>query len=367
MKIDKDRAKTMLRAQAAVASDDTSISAAWRVKVERLSHLCQEGVSKTHIAFLGTVMLAKALDRNADLYAIKPKLAQTNANAFSARTLCHSVLVPLAAELGIDLGVTGREPLNNQPYFRMRRLGDETPVHGGGRAAFDYMVGLVNELQNAPSEEAGIEGLRAFIAVRRTYLPRYAVSQGEILVTPAQLTEAIAAFVREDSEGGKRAQAVVAGLLDVFAGNGRVESGRINDPSRKYPGDVCIRSEESPDRFEKAIEVRDKPVSLSDIQIFGKKCISMGVREAAVVMVSERQQPIDLAALGAWASVFGIGLTLFAGWDNFVDQVLFWSELPKPNAAAKAVESIEARLLGVEAAPPTVLLWQALTRQQTTK
>ena len=54
--------------------------------------------------------------------------------------------MPVAAELGISLGVTGREPLNNQPYFRMTRLGDETPVHGRGRAAFDYMLELVGEL-----------------------------------------------------------------------------------------------------------------------------------------------------------------------------------------------------------------------------
>ena len=361
MKINKDNAKAMLRAQAAAIAE--TVNAEWRGKVERLSQLCEEGVSKTHIAFLGTVLLAKSLDRNADLYAIKPKLAKDNANAFSARTLCHSVLVPLAAELGINLGVTGREPLNNQPYFRMSRLGDETPIHGGGRAAFDYMVGLVKELQAAPTEEAGIQGLRAFIAVRRAYQPRYTVAEGGINVSPEQLTAAIAAFVREESEGGKRAQAIVAGLLDVFAGDGRVESGRINDPSRKYPGDVCVRSADDPEIFDKAIEVRDKPVQFSDIQIFGKKCIDMGVREAAVVMTSERQSPVDRAALASWATSFGLGLTLFVGWETFVDQVLFWSELPKPEAAIHAASCIETRLLGVEASPASVQRWQVMVRR----
>jgi hypothetical protein len=55
---------------------------------------------------------------------IKPNLARANANAYSARTLCHTVLVPLAAELGFNIGVTGREPLDNQPYLRMTRLGE---------------------------------------------------------------------------------------------------------------------------------------------------------------------------------------------------------------------------------------------------
>ena len=361
MKIDKNNARAMLRAQAS-AIGATGVDADWRTKVERLSKLCEEGVSKTHIAFLGTVLLAKALDRNADLYAIKPKLAAGNANAFSARSLCHGVLVPLAAELGINLGVTGREPLNNQPYFRMTRLGDATPVHGGGRAAFDYMLELVKELQEATTEAAGVEGLRAFIAVRRGYQPRYRAAEGGIAITPEQLTAAIQVFVREDSEGGKRAQAIVAGLLDVFAGDGRVESGRINDPSRHYPGDVCVRSADDPEYIEKAIEVRDKPVHLSDVQIFGKKCVDMGVREAAVVMVSDRQEAPDRIALAQWAAGFGLGLTLFVGWANFVDQVLFWSDLPKPEAAVQAAACIETRLLGVEAAPASVERWQRFVR-----
>lgn len=361
MKIDKNDAREMLRAQAA-AIETAGVDPEWSAKVERLSRLCEEGVSKTHIAFLGTVLLAKALDRNADLYAIKPKLAKGNDNAFSARSLCHGVLVPLAAELGISLGVTGREPLNNQPYFRMTRLGDATPVHGGGRAAFNYMLKLVEELQEAPTEAAGVEGLRAFIAVRRGYQPRYTAAEGKIAITPEQLTAAIQVFVRENSEGGKRAQAVVAGLLDVFAGDGRVESGRINDPSRQYPGDVCVRSADDMECIEKAIEVRDKPVCLSDIQIFGKKCIDMGVREAAVVMVSERQEPPDRVELARWAAEFGLGLTLFVGWANLVDQVLFWSVPPKRDVAAKAAISIETRLLGVEAAPASVERWQGLVR-----
>ncbi|MEE9251280.1 MAG: restriction endonuclease, SacI family [Alphaproteobacteria bacterium] len=101
--------------------------------------------------------------------------------------------------------------------------------------------------------------------------------------------------------------------MDVFSGTERVDSGRINDPSRKYPGDVCVRSAADPGVIEKAIEVRDKPVSVSDVHIFGKKCIDMSVQEGALVMVSDRQQPPDSAALTQWANGFGIGLTLVPG------------------------------------------------------
>lgn len=360
MKIDKSRAAALFREEAA-AAETTTPDPAWVSKIERLSQLCEDGISKTHIAFLGTAILAMGVDARVDLYAIKPKLAPTNPYAYSARSLCHAVVVPLAAELGISIGVTGREPLNNQPYFRIKRLGDDTPVHAGGRAAFAYMIELVSELSSLATEAEAREALRAFIAVRRKYQPRYLAHEGETALTPERLVAAIKALVRDDSEGGKRAQAVVAGLMDVFAGVERVESGRVNDPSRQHPGDVCVRSAVELDQWDKAIEVRDKPVTASDVQIFAKKCLSMGTREAAVVMVADDQARLDPDTLGAWAASFGLGLTVFRGWDSFVDQALFWADLSKPEAAAKAVGFIHERLRAVEASPEAVALWEQLT------
>jgi hypothetical protein len=359
MKINEARATKIVRAEAAAADKD--VDQTWAAKVQKLSELCERS-SRTHIAFLGTVMIAKATDLQADLFAIKPDHAGDNPNAFSARILSENVLVPLSAELGFHIGTTGRQPLNNQPYFRMTRLDDGTPVHRGSLPAFTYTVELVKELQDINDETAARAALRAFIAVRKGYQPRYMTREGEVTITPEQLVSAIAAFVRENSEGGKRAQAVVAGLMDLFAGTERVESGRINDPSRRYPGDVCIRQASSPDTWEKAIEVRDKPVSKSDVQIFAKKCVDMRVREAAVVMVADRQTPLDAATLAKWAAGFGIGLTLFHGWEVFVEQALFWAELPKPEGASKSVELIHERLLVVEASPEAVELWDQLTR-----
>jgi hypothetical protein len=359
MQIDKALAAAIVREESA-SSQRGPLDPGWVKKVEHLSQLCADGVSATHIAFLATSILAKSVSHRADLFAIKPTLDPDNPRAYSARSLCHGVLVPLAAELGFSLGVTGREPLNNQPYFRMTRLGDNTPVHAGGREAFDYMVTLVRELDKLKSEAPARTALRAFIAVRRRLQPRYADHVGESHISSDGLLRAIVALVDADSEGGRRAQAVVAGLMDVFAGSKRVTSGRINDPSRKYPGDVCVRSAADPAVWEKAIEVRDKPVSLHDIQIFGKKCVDMGVRDAAVVMVSSRQGSLDRDALNAWANGFGLGLTIFARWAEFVDQVLFWCALPQPTAAKLAVGFIHERLIAVEASPGAVALWQSL-------
>ena len=359
LRIDKGRAAFLVRAATAEAKQGRA-DPAWVEKVEKLSQLCEGGAPKTHIAFLGTAMIAKATHPDADLFAIKPTHARGNPNAFSARTLCHSILVPLAAELGFSIGVTGREPLNNQPYFRMTRLGDGTPIHPRGRAAFDYMVELVEELQALSTEGEAHKALVAFIAERFRHQPRYIPPQGETVITPTGLARAVAALVRNESENGRRAQAVVAGLMDAFAGPKRVESARVNDPSRKHPGDVCVRHIEDPNIWEKALEVRDKPVSVSDIQIFARRCMEMGVREAAIVAVSEFQPPLDTASLADWAADFGIGVTVFPNWESIVDQALFWSAHPKPVTAGRAVKFIHRRLIEVEAKPAAIELWLEL-------
>lgn len=358
MKIDKETAKALVRRQA----ERHDAPSEWVAKARELSRLCDEGISKTHIAFLATVMLAKANDRRADLFAIKPQHAKNAEGAFSARVLCHSVLVPLSAEIGFSLGVTGREPLNNQPYFRMTRLDDGTPVHPGGRAAFDYMLELVKELEKL-SEEQAAGALAAFIAVRREYQPNYVDHNSAVKVAPWELADVIQKFVGEASENGRRAQAVAAGLMDTVYGRMRVESGRINDPSRKHPGDVCV-SPAGCEGWEKAIEVRDKPVEISDVQIFGKKCLELGARDAAVPMVSDGQKLLDAREIQKWAAKFGLGLTLFHGWHGFVDQVLYWSAEPKSVAAGSAVGLIHQRLIEVEVSESSVQIWQRLAESK---
>jgi len=353
MRISKAQARDLFRAAAA----DSTADPEWLAKINKLSQLCEDGTSKTHIAFLGTAILAKAIDPEVDLYYIKPNLAPDHPKAYSARTLCHSVLVPLAGEFGINIGVTGREPLNNQPYFRMTYLGDDTPVHHGGKAAFDYMVQLVNDLQLAPAMAR--TALAAFIQVRRRHQRIYVVSDKDVTLSADHLVAAIEEFVRSNSEGGRRAQAVAAGLIDVFAGAERVESGRINDPSRKAPGDVCVAALTL--GWEKAFEVRDKPVSLSDVKIFARKCADMGVMDAAVLMANANQPKLEAAVVSNCAQTHGVGITLFYGWANFIQQVLFWAEPPTPDAAIQAVKRIADRLEKVEVEAETITLWHKLT------
>ena len=355
----QSKARALMRRVATEAEPD-QVDPVWFARVKALSRLCEEGVSKTHIAFLGTAMIAKSLRSDVDLFAVKPQHALDNPRAYSARTLCHGVLVPLALELGVNIGVTGREPLNNQPYFRMTRLGDDTPVHVGARAAFDHMVQMVRDLQELPSTEAARVALAAFIAERRQHQPHYVVPAGDATIDANALPGAIQALVRENSENGKRAQAVVAGLIDAFAGPGRVESGRINDPSRRHPGDVCVRAAEDRSRWEKAFEVRDKVVTVSDVRLFTTKCRAMGVLEAAVVAVAGNQPHLDISGLRQQAATTGMGLVVFTGWESITEQALFWAGEARPKAARRAVDFIGQRLIAVEASPTALRLWAEL-------
>ena len=360
--VNREQAKEIVRA-AAMSAESDQVDWGWFKRIEKLSELCAVGGSKTHIAFLGTAFIAKAVRIDVDLFAIKPRHDPNNPRAFSARTLCHSVLVPLSADLAIDIGVTGREPLNNQPYFRMTRLNDGTPVHQRARAAFDYMVELVTQLDKVSDMDEARGALAAFIAERRRHQITYGVGVDAPSVTVNGLKEAIVTFVREDSEGGRRAQAVVAGLLDVFAGPERVVSGRINDPSRKYPGDVCVKSSENLNAWDKAFEVKDKPVHLSDVQIFGKKCLALGVREAAVVAVAATQMPLDNRRIAEWSRRLGLGVMLIMDWQTMVDQVLFWADDASPDGASRAAVFIRERLIAVEVRMGTIRLWDELIEE----
>ncbi len=360
MDIDKARAETILREEAGRA-DVGPVDADWVAKIEKVSKFCEEGAPVTHIAFLATSILARATDPKVDLFHIKPKLSKTNPNAYSARTLSEQVLVPLSAELGFSIGANGRQPLNNQPYFRMSYLGDDTPIHSNGRSVFDYMVRLVRELSKM-TPAAARQALRAFIAVRRKYQRRYTVAGEVARISPETLIDACRCLVADNSEGGRRAQAIVAGLLDVVAGEDRVESGLINDPSRHYPGDVALKAPGAASGWEKSFEVRDKPVSLGDVAIFARTCVNRDVREAAIVMAVPTQQQIDVAYIRGIVSEYGVSITLFRGLDDFVAQCLFWAPPPQPEAASAAVQTIRERLIGVEASPSAVAMWDRLTQ-----
>ena len=119
MKIDKHSALKVLEEE---SRNSGSCPNSWIELIDLISTECQKDANKTFIALLGTALLARATDIRADPFSLKAGFGTPG--AYSARSLCKEVLAANALRLRIDLGVTGREPLNNQPFFAEGRVHD---------------------------------------------------------------------------------------------------------------------------------------------------------------------------------------------------------------------------------------------------
>jgi hypothetical protein len=356
VKISKQEAAAVLiaEAKAAVAGP---VDPRWRETIEEFSRICDD-TTLTHVAFLGTAILAKSTNLAADVWSVKARSKKRG--AYSARGLGHGVLVKHAPVLGLNLGVTGREPLNNQPYFQIDRISRRTTVHGKASRALDALCDILDRLEKLPSLKDVRAVLRAFIFVRRQWNPSYGafteVSKG---LSVEKLIALIEDFVAEDSEGGKRAQAIVAGMMDLYAGKERVITSRINDPDRHLPGDVGVRVAGSTEIWEKVFEVRDKNVEVSDLYHFAQKAMEHSVTEAAVIAVAANQTLLDAQDVEKWAADRGVSITYFPGWAPFIRQALFWSVVPSPIGVQTLPKHVFARLIELEVSERGVALWSS--------
>ncbi|HEX8241719.1 MAG TPA: restriction endonuclease, SacI family [Allosphingosinicella sp.] len=350
--MDHRLAKAILFEEAAKAAGGY-VDQSWVKPIEILSEAAAG--SRTHIAFLGTAILAKCVEPTIDVFSVKKR---GGAKAYSARGLCHNVLVPNAPELDINLGVTGREPLNNHPYAGMDRVSRAANVRSTVQAVLEMLCDLLDRLQ-ASSEEQARQALRAFIEVRRRLGARYSRTiAGRVEISLQALLESIGTLV-STSEGGRRAQAVVAALMDIFAGVERVDARRINDPSRTVPADVNVRRSDG-DGWERVFEVRDKPVSREDLYLLANKCRLSRVDEAVMVAIAPSPSMSLLDEARAWAIERGVTLTVVSDWSTLVTQALHWGPLPTLQGAAELPGRIEQRLIELEVAEEALSLWASL-------
>lgn len=354
--INQVRAEEVLRSEAERERRREEVPVEWERLIQGLGESCEEISVRTHIAFVGTALLARATDGRADAAALK--VSAGTQGAYSARALAKNVLASLAPELDIHLGVTGREPLNNQPYFRIRRFTFNTVaplVHARTHPTLrqvERIVSLINQMNPDEARAA----LRAYIRVRRLAQPEYP-TQSEIAVGGdlSDLGNRVR-LITQTSEGGKIAQAVVAGLLEQCCPGCEVIAGRVNDPDRRLPGDVGVRRSAS-NGWERAFEVRDKAVTVQDAILFARKCAQHGVQRAAIVAVGSNQIAQDLTRAERWAEERGVHLQTIVGWDDFIGQVAWWACCPLQDFTDNAWEAVRARLVAVEASPAVVEQW----------
>lgn len=357
-KLDKQLAKDKLN-QCLKLSDSVTPSQ----QIEKFVGLSQS-VGKTHIAFLGTALLAKILNPRVNLYYLKPSKIeheQEKELAYSARSICHSILVPFARKNNINLGATGAEPLNNQPYFGMNTLNDGTGIHPTAKPAYEELLALINKIQKTSESETEELLAQFFRATKKVpQLATKMIKVGSQLTIP-HLCQQLNSLLAEKSENGKRAQAFASGILDAFFNEYFIDvgSGRVNDPSRTRPGDITLKLAKTDSTVWVAVEVKHKPVSHQEIINFVEQATkSFTVKNFVYLSLHTDQEPLDTHRLAFEAHAFGSSLKVFMSIQEFISDILFWPHSNMTANAPTVVNHIYRRLEEIECEPITLRRFQ---------
>jgi len=354
MKIDTKSALKILEEEAQQIRT-IHVTGAWVDLFESLGALCRIR-NKTMIAMLGTAILAKATETKVDVFSLQVG-EDKSSNTYSARALCKEVLAANANRLGIDLGVTGREPLNNQPFFGKSRISSEMKVRTDAQAALGILVEALTKLDRVTTQKEARNILRAFLQVRRRKVEVITVAENDgDFLSEEDLLDRILDFVNEDSEGGKRAQAVAAGLLDTMYGDNRIVAKRINDPSRNMPGDIGILELGNDKTIERVFEVKDKPITIKDLELLIDSVRRTSTSKVAMLAVSYAQESIDTEISIRWAEARQIRLRVFIGWKDLLHETLFWSS-EHNIAIGCAVRQITKRIIYYEVSKEGFQKW----------
>lgn len=345
--ISQDLARTRLEEALEWALSDRDVPDEWT----DFTRQTFEMTSKTYTPALGTVLLAKSADPRVDPFSIK---AQYGQSTYSMRTLGHGVLVPAAQQLGFSIRNTGREPLNNQPFFRYDHMSEIERVRN--KVEHDqFLVGL-KRIEHADSVTA-LAALAAFLRVavhEQQRLRSYAIEDGELTVS--WLGESVHAFLNDNIDRPRRTQALVTGAFDVIYSD--VRTRRINDPSRDYPGDIQVFLDERPLLSD---EVRAKKVLPTEVTAFVAACRAAGIERAFIVVLASLHEPLPVSDLRQIAiEDHGVLLTIIETSEHLIDEALTWSFRPLYLTLRDFSEAVLQRLIEIEADPASPARWVEL-------
>jgi len=233
------------------------------------------------------------------------------------------VLVEKAPIYGFHLGRTGPEPLNNQPWFGSDRVDRFENVRGDALPFHRDMVRYLTDL-NSSTEEEAVHALAAFLRERIAFAESERAAADQIVVQEAndlaELTRALAVFLRDDPEGGRRGQALVAALLDL--GHEEVNLAPINDPTGI---DVSLTDE---GHLLLAIEVKQKAVDESVALHTAERAAANGADKALLVALASDQRPLDRERVRKQgAERHGVTLSVWEGVEELVSEVALQAPL----------------------------------------
>lgn len=240
--------------------------------------LREEKAPRTYTPALCTALLARACDESVDPLSIKEKFSD---RSFSLRTLGHSILVPISVELGFDLKATGREPLNNQPFFRYDHYSTVERIQSSARPYFERLHRALEAVDvEGYSREEAQSALAAVLSVCiEAGQKKRRVISGSTLVESSLIAQT-ELYVTSGRDVPRKLQACVAAALDMTFE--RVISRRLNDPSRDFPGDVHVLRLDGTPLL--AVEVRGKSVSGEELEQFVRSAAAADIPRTALVV-----------------------------------------------------------------------------------
>jgi SacI restriction endonuclease len=265
----------------ALARSTDDLPAVWISRIDRLGGL---GI-KTYIAALGGALLAKATDPRVD------SLAQDEAAGPRGYSLRRAAEF-LAQQNNdrYDLGAKGRWPLNNRPFLGgPARIDEFTKISAKARPAYEAFLDALRDLNRVEGDGASA-ALAAFLRVRMGVqtAEREAARAARKLESDVALEDLVGIvdrFVRAAPEGGKRAQALAAAVLDCAFDD--VELQPINSP---HPGDVRVMSGGA---IVLAVEAKQLRVSEAVASELSREAAELGADLALLVVIAEKHAPLD--------------------------------------------------------------------------
>lgn len=310
---------------------------------------------------LGTALLARATDPRVDPLSLKSGgPAAPGYESYSARSVATNALAPEAKEHRVDIGTRGREPLNNQPFFRYDHVFPEMVVKENARPSLLTLVQALERLRELPEDEL-LPALAAFIAVNRQSArrppPRISVNVAHWTVD--EFVDAVASFVTDWPEDGKRGQAMVAAALDLSYP--LVKLGHINDPSRRLPGDVHSFIDEEAILPLLATEVKQKAASRSDILIWADSLRAAGLQRGHYVLLAPNQP--DISASDVTYDVLcnhNILVSVFASAREFMLAAITWACVDVNGFLEEFPSRMAGRLQEAGVSPESLAQWASL-------
>ena len=111
---------------------------------------------------------------------------------------------------------------------------------------------------------------------------------------------------------------------------------RVYDPSRHWPGDVVAYDES----VILSVEVKQRPVTDTEILQFVERCAAMGVHRAIVTALDPNQPLLEVDDLRelAWQR-HGVHLSILVGVEDLLYGALTWTAKALPDALRRASRS----------------------------